>query len=359
MGSEMCIRDSFSALHLDLVGPLPESEGCCYLLTIIDRFSQWLEAIPLPDMTAKTCARALLRHWVARFGAPDTIVTDRGRQFTSDLWGELTRCLGISSKLTTSYHPQSNGMIERQHRTLKDRLIARACSSGDSSWMEHLPFVLLGLRTSIRADSGCSPSDILYGSPLRLPGDLVAASPVAPPSPSAFAANLRAVMLRSNPMPVVHHGVPVSRVDPRLLGASHVFLRVDAVRRPLVPPYEGPFVVLERSNKTFVILRKEKPVTVTVDRLKPAVLLPEAPTSAATPLSPCSPAATPPSDTRTPQSDPLPAPSGPQPPPSSGPQSSAQPADLQSSSSPRLDPDSWPLPTHYGRRPRPPSRLNL
>ena len=123
----------FPALHLDLVGPLPESEGQSYLLTVIDRYSRWLEAIPLSDISAKSCARALVRHWVARFGTPDTIVTDRGRQFTSDLWRELSQSLGITRKLTTSYHPQSNGMIERQHRTLKDRLISHACAAGDSS----------------------------------------------------------------------------------------------------------------------------------------------------------------------------------------------------------------------------------
>ena len=75
----------FSALHLDLVGPLPESEGQTYLMTIIDRYSRWLEAVPLSDITARSCARTLVRHWVARFGVPDTIVTDRGRQFTSQL----------------------------------------------------------------------------------------------------------------------------------------------------------------------------------------------------------------------------------------------------------------------------------
>ena len=82
-------------------------------------------------------------------------------------------------------------------------------------------------------------------------------------------------MKSSSPMPVVFHGVPSSRVDPALAHASHVFLRVDAVRRPLVPPYEGPFPVISRTAKTFVILRREKPVTVTIDRLKPAASLPE------------------------------------------------------------------------------------
>ena len=92
----------FQALHLDIVGPLPESEGHLYLLTVIDRYTRWLEAIPLATVTALSCARALLRHWVARFGTPATITTDRGRQFTSQLWSELSSLLGISHQQTTS-----------------------------------------------------------------------------------------------------------------------------------------------------------------------------------------------------------------------------------------------------------------
>ena len=221
----------FVTLHLDLVGPLPESEGFTYLLTIIDRYSRWLEAVPLADISAQTCARALLRHWVSCFGVPDTIVTDQGRQFTSELWADLASSLGISRARTTSYHPQANGMIERQHRTLKDRLIARACASGSSGWMEHLPFVLLGLRSSVRQDSACSPAYLLYGAPLRLPGPMVAPTTGSTPSTSGFAACLRSAMHQSSPMPVVHHGVPPSQVDPRLEHATHVFLRVDAVKR--------------------------------------------------------------------------------------------------------------------------------
>ena len=90
----------FMALHLDLVGPLPESEGQTYLMTVIDRYSRWLEAIPMSDISAKSCATSLIRHWVARFGCPDTIVTDRGRQFTSELWNELSACLGVTRKLS-------------------------------------------------------------------------------------------------------------------------------------------------------------------------------------------------------------------------------------------------------------------
>ena len=101
-----------------------------------------------------------------------------------------------------------------------------------------------------------------------LPGDLLGVpSDPGPPLASDFARHLCASMAVASPMPVVHHGRPPSRVDSRLWDSTHVFARVDAVKRPLVPPYEGPYPVLERSPKTFIILKKEKPLTVTVDRL--------------------------------------------------------------------------------------------
>ena len=116
--------DRFLSLHLDLVGPLPESEGKIYLLTIIDRFSRLLEVIPLASATAMDCAQALLRHWVSRFGTPQDITTDQGPQFTSQLWTELMSLLGIKPLRTTAYHPQCNGMVERVHRVLKERLMS-------------------------------------------------------------------------------------------------------------------------------------------------------------------------------------------------------------------------------------------
>ena len=75
----------FDAIHLDLVGPLPHSNGYTYLLTVIDRFTRW-PAFPLPDITAETVARTILQGW---FGTPTAITTDRGSQFQSGLWNDL------------------------------------------------------------------------------------------------------------------------------------------------------------------------------------------------------------------------------------------------------------------------------
>ena len=201
------------------------------------------------------------------------------------------------------------------------------------------------------------PADLLYGGPLRLPGDSFEPSPT-PPLASDFAHRLRSVISVARPMPVLHHGHQSSRVDRALASASHVFLRVDTVRRPLVPPYLGQFRVLEKGDKTFIILQNNKHVTVSVDRLKPAHLLPQSGLSTSS-LGP---------RPRAPPTPPTPSPSGPPFPSSDSVVLSDSPVAQPLSAAPdpavgavvpSLDPSVWPLPTRYGRRPRPPDRLNI
>jgi hypothetical protein len=115
-----------------------------YLFTIIDRTSRWPEAILLASITTADCARALFAGWVSRFGVPATITSDRGVQFTSALWAGLCSLLNIQHSPTTAYNPQSNGLVERFHRRLKDALRSRAAAA---DWHNHLPWVL-GIRTS-------------------------------------------------------------------------------------------------------------------------------------------------------------------------------------------------------------------
>ena len=115
----------FEHLHVDIVEPFPPSRGYTYLFTVIDRFTRWPEVIPMADCTAQTCAQAFLSGWIARFGVPASVTSDRGCQFISELWRNVLHLFGIKPTQTTSYHPQANGMVERMHRQLKASLKAR------------------------------------------------------------------------------------------------------------------------------------------------------------------------------------------------------------------------------------------
>lgn len=256
----------FCSLHVDLVGPLPTSQGMTYIFTIIDRFTRWIEAIPLPDAHATTCAQALLQHWISRFGVPTDITSDRGRQFTSILWADLGVLLGIKTNHTTSYHPQANGMIERVHRQLKSALKARTTSP---NWYAELPLVLLGIRTSWRVDADCSPAELVYGSNLRLPGEFLYPEEATAVQPnSEFVKQLKETMRSLTPPPPQFHGNHTSYVPPKLTSTGYVYVRIDSHRHPLQRHYDGPFRIIEAQNKYFVLEMKGRQEKVSVDRLK-------------------------------------------------------------------------------------------
>jgi transposase InsO family protein len=114
-------------------------EGYAYLLTALDRSTRWAEAYPLKSVAAADCASVFVAKWVARFGVPAILTSDRGVQFTSAMWAAVMSRLGNKHKLTTAFHSQSNGAVKRFHRRLKDALQAHLAGQ---DWPTHLPWVL-------------------------------------------------------------------------------------------------------------------------------------------------------------------------------------------------------------------------
>jgi hypothetical protein len=88
----------FAHLHIDLVGPLCYSNNCNYVFTVINRTSKWMEAVPLSEISAAACARALIFSWISRFEVPETISSDRRPQFTSNFWSQLCEMLNITHR---------------------------------------------------------------------------------------------------------------------------------------------------------------------------------------------------------------------------------------------------------------------
>nr|XP_042911808.1 uncharacterized protein LOC122272331 [Parasteatoda tepidariorum] len=238
-----------------------------HCLTIIDRYTRWPEVIPLADMVAETVCRALFHGWISRFGCPATITKDQGRQFESSLFKELTRFIGTNRIRTTSFHPQSNGLIERFHRVLKNSIKAQE----NVKWTETIPVILLGLRAAVKPDIKVSSAELVYGMPLRLPAEICSDTPSVP-CDYPFVQQLREKMSSMRPTPTSAHGQHKIFVHPKLKDCTHVFLRVDKIVPPLTQPYTGPHEVLSRTDKHITIQKNGKETCVSLDRVKPAFI---------------------------------------------------------------------------------------
>lgn len=253
----------FQCVHIDIVGPLPISSDtpCRYLLTMIDRTTNWIEATPIKSITAEETARAFNREWISRFGVPLKVITDRGSQFESQLFHELQQICGFQRIRTTAYHPQANGKIERMHRTIKQAIRAKG-----QDWHQCLPSVLLSIRMLPRENQE-APFSLVTGSKPQMPSALFTDKANLT---NEYTKDL-AKHFKELPM---HEDVSTRNIQTYqskdLNNCSRVWIRIDRIKAPLEAPYIGPFKVLQRSPKVFTIEKADgSHDTISIDRLKP------------------------------------------------------------------------------------------
>uniref|UniRef100_A0A8C5C6I6 Gypsy retrotransposon integrase-like protein 1 n=1 Tax=Gadus morhua TaxID=8049 RepID=A0A8C5C6I6_GADMO len=161
------IETPFERLALDIVGPLPKtSRGHRYILVVdltlvVDYATRYPEALPLRAATAKAVARELMLLF-SRVGIAKEVLTDQGSCFMSRVMKEVLSLLQVKQLRTSVYHPQTDGLVERFNKTLK-QMLKKVMQADGKNWDQLLPHVLFAVREVPQASTGFSPFELLYG----------------------------------------------------------------------------------------------------------------------------------------------------------------------------------------------------
>ena len=170
------VKGPFDRIGVDVIKFPRSARGNKYAVVFMDYLTKWPEVFATRDQTSLTIAELLVEKVISRHGVPAELLSDRGQAFLSRLMVDVYGLLGIRKANTTAYHPQTDGLVERFHRTLTDMLAKNVKRTG-RDWDGHLPYVLFSYRTSIQTSTRESPFYLLYGRDPRLPGDAVLSTP--------------------------------------------------------------------------------------------------------------------------------------------------------------------------------------
>lgn len=162
----------FQRLAIDFVGPMRESDkGNFFLFTVKCTFTKWVEAFPLPQITAVAAVSLLEKEIFSRFGMPSQIHADQGSQFTAAIFEEILAGLGIAKTHTPAYNPKSLP-VERTHRDLHS-VVKALCTDTGQDWEEVLPMALFAIRTARHSATTVTPFFAMYGREAKMPIDCI------------------------------------------------------------------------------------------------------------------------------------------------------------------------------------------
>uniref|UniRef100_A0A2S2QET3 RNA-directed DNA polymerase n=1 Tax=Sipha flava TaxID=143950 RepID=A0A2S2QET3_9HEMI len=159
----------FEKIFLDIVGPLTTTlSGNTYILTMQDDLTKYSLGVPIPDHQANTVAEAFVVHFVCIHGIPETILTDQGTEFLSKTFSEICKLLKINKVNTSPFHPQTNGSLERSHRTLAEYL-RHYVDKNLSNWDHLLPYAFFVYNSTEHSSTNFQPYALVYGRTLEIP----------------------------------------------------------------------------------------------------------------------------------------------------------------------------------------------
>ncbi len=275
------------AIGMDFLGPISPISlaGNKYVLVMTDYFTKWVEVVALPDETALSTCKALMEKIVYYHGPPKIIVTDRGTNFTSELFRELSKALGVKHRTTTAYHPQTNGLTERFNQTVIS-MIRKYINDSFSNWEEMLGLVAFAYRNSVHSSTHETPYFMNHGRDPVMPLDrfLIPRDTLSvPPEDYQYKLfqRLHEVFKLAKENLAKAREEQKEQYDARAKEANYVIgdkvlldvrTRVKGTSKKLNPKYEGPYRVLkvhDNSTVEIVACPGKQTQLVHVNRIKP------------------------------------------------------------------------------------------
>ena len=268
---------AFDKIAIDIVGPCQRTKNNNeYILTMQDQLSKFCLAVPLKDTLATTIADTLVKRFICIFGSPRVLLSDQGKNFLSSLMNRVAKRFKIKKIRTTSYHPQSNGSLERSHSSLSEFL--KMYTDLDTEWDEWVEIATLNYNTCVHESTKHTPYEVVFGRLARLPssdplreGDLI-------PTYKDYVKNL---VTRLNSIQKLAFDFLVAskekskkyydrKINPRNFKVGDfVFLQSGPKPGKFGNHYFGPYKILEVLNKNNVKIQiKNKGKIVHTNRLR-------------------------------------------------------------------------------------------
>jgi hypothetical protein len=263
-------------IYLDIVGPLPTTErDMKYILTCQDNLSKYFIATPIENQTAERVTEAFVKHVILIYGIPNEIVTDQGSNFMSDVFKRICKLLKITKINTTAYHPESNGALERTHKTLTNYLRC-FCDDKTRDWDNWLPFACFTYNTTPHSVTRYTPYEVLFGRIANIPGNLQR-SPQPLYNFEDIVLEIKHKMQNCQQLARERlvkfkesQGQKVKSNEYEFKKDDLVLLRVEQ-RQKLEPLWKGPYEIKEIQGPNAVVqeLGKRKEQKLHINRLKP------------------------------------------------------------------------------------------
>ena len=173
----LAVVGTFERMHLDLIGPMAKTRKAnLYILNCVDSLTKYMISIPITDKSGETVGKALCREVFTKYGAPLSITTDQGKEFNNKLNESIRTFFGVSHRMTSPYHPASNGLVER-HNGILTKILKTICDPDQRNWDDCIGYAAWAHNTAIPAGKIHSPFFLMYGRKPRTVLDIELMNP--------------------------------------------------------------------------------------------------------------------------------------------------------------------------------------